>query len=478
MKAGRRPSPTAAIAGLLALALMGPMSSQWARAANTAEHRNMRLVGHHDLQGRSAYQPVIQQQGSRWIAYVGHHAGSAENVLTGNVEVNGTSIVDVTDPTNPVYVHHIPGAGGAQMVQTCRGSDLPVGDNKNYLLRSNGDVTHEIWDVTNPKAAALVSAVVSGGRATHKNWWDCKTGIAYLVYDGRQLGWKTNRLLWVADLSNPASPIIIRQFGLAGQEPTSKSAAVPPGAHEATLSPNGRRLYIAYGTGSEGIMQIVDVEELLDCRPACPVRPTPEELSFPQIGRLDMPRFWGGHTAWPVIGIDVPEQQQFLNASPRDFLVLVSESFANECREHSHDMVFLVDITDETKPFPVANYQVPESAGDFCSRGGRFGAHSLNWSYNPDFYKKLIVVSYFNAGVRAVDIRDPFHPREVGFFIPATTTNTTSRNGKRVIQTNNVEIDDRGYIYLADRANTGLHIVRLAGPAAEIVIGDVVEFVE
>ncbi len=472
MKAGRGPLRTSAIVGLLTLVVMGPVSSQGARAAKTAEHKNMRLVGHHDLQGRSAYQPVIQQQGSRWIAYVGHHAGSAQNGLTGRVEVNGTSVVDVTDPTNPVYLHHIPGAGGAQMVQTCRGSDLPSGGSKTYLLRANGNVSHEIWDLTNPRAPALVSTVVSGGSATHKSWWDCRTGIAYIVYDGRQLGWKTNRLLWVVDLSDPANPIIIRQFGLAGQEPNSKAPAVPAGAHEATLSPNGERLYIAYGTGSDGIMQIVDVAKLLGCRPACPDSPTPEQLRFPQVGRLDMPRFWGGHTAWPVIGIDVPEQAQFINASPRDFLVLVSESFANECREHSHDMVFLVDITDETKPFPVANYQVPESAGDFCSRGGRFGAHSMNWSYNPDFYKKLIVVSYFNAGVRAVDIRDPFHPKEVGFFIPATTVKTTSRDGKRVIQSNNVEIDNRGYIYLADRANTGLHIVRLTGPAAEIVTGD------
>jgi hypothetical protein len=37
-----------------------------------------------------------------------------------------------------------------------------------------------------------------------------------------------------------------------------------------------------------------------------------------------------------------------------------------------------------------------------------------------------------------------------------------------VIQTNNVEVDDRGYIYLVDRAETGLHIVELTGPARAI----------
>lgn len=91
-------------------------------------------------------------------------------------------------------------------------------------------------------------------------------------------------------------------------------------------------------------------------------------------------------------------------------------------------MVFLVDVTDETRSFPVANYQVPESAGGFCSRGRRFRAHSVSCSHHPDFYKKLIFVSYFNAGVRAVDNRDPFRPRESGYYTPAATGKTGARS--------------------------------------------------
>ncbi len=446
----------------LCLLVLIPLTPGVAQAENGAEQKNMALVGHHNLHGRSAYQPVIQEYAGRWIAYIGHHQGTARNPLTGKRESNGTSIVDVSNASHPVYLHHMPGAGGAQMAQTCRGRDLPVNDDKVYLLRTNGDVSHEVWDVTNPRAPSLISTPLAGGNATHKNWWDCKTGIAYLVYDGRQLGWKTRRLLWVVDLADPAQPQIIRQFGLPGQQPSQQFSGVPPGAHEATLSPDGKRLFIAYGTGQRGIMQIVDVRKLLNCRPACPDNPTGKELLDPQVARLDMPRFWGAHTAWPVMGMPVPEQAKFINASPRDFVVLVSESFAAECQEDAHDMVFLVDISDESRPFPVANYQVRESQGAFCDRGGRFGAHSINWSYHPAFYKKLIVVSYFNAGVRAVDIRDPFHPQEAGFYIPANKNNT-------VVQTNNVEIDGRGLIYLADRAGGGLHIVKLTGTAAQIV---------
>jgi hypothetical protein len=43
---------------------------------------------------------------------------------------------------------------------------------------------------------------------------------------------------------------------------------------------------------------------------------------------------------------------------------------------------------------------------------------------------------------------------------------------KNAIQTNNVELDDRGLIYIADRAGTGMHILRLTGKAKEVVSED------
>ena len=39
---------------------------------------------------------------------------------------------------------------------------------------------------------------------------------------------------------------------------------------------------------------------------------------------------------------------------------------------------------------------------------------------------------------------------------------------KVAIQTNNVETDERGYIYIVDRANTGLHILELTGAARAV----------
>jgi hypothetical protein len=90
----------------------------------------------------------------------------------------------------------------------------------------------------------------------------------------------------------------------------------------------------------------------------------------------------------------------------------------------------------------------------------------------PVFYKKLAFVAFFNAGVRALDLRDPLNPKEAGYYIPATTAATDKRCVKErckvAIQTNNVDIDDRGYIYIVDRANTGMHILELTGPARAI----------
>src|SRR3981081_1418329 len=133
------------------------------------EASNMKLVGMNDLQARSAYQPTIHHQGDRWIAYIGHHGGTDAipapvNPMTGKAEPNGTSIVDVTDPTQPKYLRHIPGqegtyeAGGAQMVRICDGKTLPKGDrNAVYMLRTFGSEAHEIWNVADPANPVLVT---------------------------------------------------------------------------------------------------------------------------------------------------------------------------------------------------------------------------------------------------------------------------------------------------------------------------------
>jgi hypothetical protein len=445
--------------------------SALAHAQHPASASNMSLVGYSDLQSRSAYQPVIHESRGRWIAYVGHHGGSNLNPLSGRAEDNGTSIVDVTDPRNPRYLAHIPGepgegeTGGAQMVRVCSGKDLPKGDPaKVYLLRTFGNLAHEVWDVTTPEQPARLTVVVDKLKGTHKNFWECDTGIAYLVSGLPE--WRTRRMTQIFDLSDPARPVFVRNFGLPGQQPGASGPAPTELHGPISTGPKGNRVYFGYGTNKSGAMHIVDRAKLL----SGPREPTAQNLAFPQVGVFHLSAMNGAHTALPVLGVDLPEFAKDKGGAKRDFVMVVNESLVNECLE-PRQMVFVADITDEKTPVGVATFNVAESSGNFCSRGGRFGSHSSNENQPPMYAKKMMFVAWFNAGARAIDIRDPLHPREAGYYIPATTDKTDKRcvktdAGERckvAIQTNNLEVDDRGYIYIVDRANTGMHILQFTG---------------
>ena len=67
-------------------------------------------------------------------------------------------------------------------------------DNKVYMLRTYANSAHEIWDVTNPTQSCGGAHRRTGQpcpwsanerpgalAGTHKSWWECDTGIAYIV---------------------------------------------------------------------------------------------------------------------------------------------------------------------------------------------------------------------------------------------------------------------------------------------------------
>jgi hypothetical protein len=410
----------------------------------------MRLVGFHDLSGRGAYQPVIHQQGERWIAYVGHHRGGAVNPLNNRREDNGTSLLDVTDPARPKLLHHVPGppGGEAQMVRVCGGRELPrAARDRIYLLRSYGHTAHEVWDVTQPSQPSRVAVVSDGLHGTHKSWWECDTGIAYLV--SGVPGWRTSRMTQVFDLGDPRKPAFVRDFGLVGQEPGA-GGAVPTGLHgPISTGPGGNRVYFGHGTSSGGILQIVDRKKLLEG----PRQPARANLLHPQAGRFDLDPDYGAHTAFPVLGMDVPGKGK------RDFVAVTNEALADGCGG-AQQKVWMVDVTDEARPVVAGTWALDTQSADWCSRPGRIGAHSSHENFTPIYYRRMLFIAHFNAGVRALDIRDPYRPREVAFYVPAS--------GGRTVTTNNVEVDDRGYIYIVDRHGLGMHVLELTGAARAV----------
>lgn len=239
---------------------------------------------------------------------------------------NGTSVVEVTEPRSPKLLAHIPGepGAGAQMVRVCDGATLPRADRRRvYLLRTRGSSAHEIWDVTDPARPSFVVTVAANLSGTHKNWWECDTGIAYLV--SGVPGWRTRRMTQVFDLSDPARPRFIRDFGLPGQQPGA-TGPVDTGLHGAiSAGPARNRIYFGYGTNADGVLQIVDRRKLLEG----PREPTAANLMHPQVGRLDLPPTLGAHTTFPILDVDVAEFARDGVGSRRDFVLIVNEALTS-----------------------------------------------------------------------------------------------------------------------------------------------------
>src|SRR5262249_30970105 len=379
------------------------------RTADEPSTWNMEIVGHDDLQGRSAYQPIIISQNGREIAYVGHHDNQKPivNPMTGKPEVNGTSVVDVTDPAHPKYLAHIAsGRGGAQMVRVCSGDTLPHGvKGKWYLLRPYGNSAHEIYDVTDPAKPSKSVTIVDGLNGTHKSWWECDTGIAYLVANKRDEGWHGGNHLKIYDLSDPAKPVYIRDFGMVGTQPGAAGSEGGEGIHgPISAGPEKNRVYIAYGTGNDGVIAIVDRKKLLT-EFKNPLKPTPEELLAPQIGYLHMSPDQGAHTTFPIFDVPIPGFQGHQALRKRDLLLVTSEAARSDnCGQNyppaqltqgrpAPHLAWLLDITNEETPWPLSTIRIQETQGDYCGRGGRFGAHSSAESFYAPYYGKIAVLA-------------------------------------------------------------------------------------
>src|SRR5262245_13560205 len=257
--------------------------------SQSGEQKDMRRVGHVDLQGRAAYQPnVIVYPNGRTIAFVGTHNGIRPNPLKPGSpdEPNGTMIIDVTKPEKPVELFHIPvpvAGGQAQMARMCLGSDLPHGVPGNvYLMRNvQGNAAqksgYEVWDVSKVTVGTAPTLVgeLRGIRSTHKVWWECKSGIAYMPGSrdttNPMLLWRQPQSMVIVDWSKPDAPNYIRTFGLKGGQPgatgptsTSLHGAISTYEHPQAGQPLtrgagpddviGNRIYAAWGVGDDGVL--------------------------------------------------------------------------------------------------------------------------------------------------------------------------------------------------------------------------------
>lgn len=525
--------------------------------SQSGEQQNMIRLGHTDLQGRPSYQPnVIQYPDGRYMLFVGMHSGSPRpspacgnsnsalpNPLKGGAcENNGTMIIDVTDPRNPVEQALIPAptGGQAQMARMCLGSQLSgdASNKKVYLQRNvqgGAQAGYEVWDVTDPKNPSLASAV-RNLRSTHKQWWECSTGLMFAPGSRNATStpagtplWRQAQSMLVYDWKNPnAEPIYIRTFGLPGGQPGSTGTVAtslhgPISAHDHPQASQklargagandvvGNRIYAAWGVGDDGVMTIIDRKKLLPAAyggtwvpgagsiagTSNADAPSESELigkDSPTVGYFLMSPDQGGHTSMPVFGMKPPSYGKFNEFQTRDIVLLASEATADQvdgrCNEAPH-WSFIVDVTVENSmtsppgtrvehdpyqgPMVLSTMSVDERSGAqyprgrFCGRNGaRFGVHSSEENFGNPYYGKLTALAYFNGGVRIWDIREPQAPREVAFYVPESNANTNPDG----YMTNNVEIDNRGYIYIVDRNGAGMDVLDLTGCAKQIADKD------
>ena len=182
----------------------------------------------------------------------------------------------------------------------------------------------------------------------------------------------------------------------------------------------------------------------------------PTDMVAPSRGIWDAPTYLGVHSTYALPGLVNPElavdkltdEQKY-----RDYALVIGEAGGNGCNRQ-RQFTQMWDVTQDFKGWVVSAYQVPEASGDFCSKGGRFGPHGSNEQVTEKFHNKLVAISYFNAGV--ADARRPaavlagrgclLHPA------PESNTFYCDEGCASVIQTNNVEVDERGLVYIVDRA--------------------------
>jgi hypothetical protein len=152
----------------------------------------------------------------------------------------------------------------------------------------------------------------------------------------------------------------------------------------------------------------------------------------------------GGHTHTHT-GLPLPKQKVMLTTD---------EPMTEYCQEPIKT-IRAFDISDERNPVLLG--MVPEPQGDFCERGERYGSHNFHENRPGTFISEdFVFATYFNAGLRVYDVRNPSDIKEFATFIPE------SPPGQKATQINDILVAEDGLIYVSDRLTGGVYILRLS----------------
>src|SRR5262249_22459785 len=138
-------------------------------------------------------------------------------------------------------------------------------------------------------------------------------------------------------------------------------------------------------------------------------------------------------------------------------LLVVSDEATKDGGKDWPKLVWIGDARQEGKLVPISTCPLP-TLNTFANWRGRFDAHNLYDNDTGLWYSACYVVgTFFNGGLRAFALADPFHPREAAWFVPPAPRKSPSK----AIQINDVMIDERGITYAVDRMIGGLYVLEM-----------------
>jgi hypothetical protein len=417
---------------------------------------NLQLVAHHTLDGApnvgEGMAMKITPDGRRLLYIANEHPPAA------------LSILDVTEPSSPELVFQLPCEH-----EKVRGNSLALRNDLLLLARqvldpgltpaglnvfdiSQPDRPREVsfFDTSGPHSRGAHFVSTMDGRyahlATGASDFEPKPPVQSAEADQARLAHETikgghrgrdDQFYMIVDLVDPASPVEVGRWWLPGQSVDDPETIERHKKHDFAFRPHHilsyperpDRAYIGYIDAGMIILDIADMQQ-------------PEMIS-----RLDYhPPFPGfTHTVVPLF---------------ERGLAVVADEASGDFGSDWPKRVWIVDIREETNPVIISTLPVPEDFDLLHEEGGRIGAHNIHENETEPgaaHLENTVVATWFSAGLRVYDIRDPFRPEEIAAFLPETP------EGQRGCRINDVFVDDRGFIYAGDRAKGGLYILEYTG---------------
>lgn len=336
-------------------------------------------------------------------------------------------IEDVSDPAHPVFVDGLPLPYFSEPVEvrTVPDRDLLVVLN---FAPNPSVLTYDTQDCRRPQPIGALGL----GAVGHEFflWRDPADPARLLMFVA--MFQTSGPDLMVVDLTDAARP------RLAGTW-SSEDEGVPGRLHSLSLSPDGRRAYLALsGNG----LVVADTTDFAQNTPGAELRPVRDSNgSFTAAPAL------AAHSAIPL-------------ADPRYVLV------TQEVYECPFAGLFISDISDEAHPQIVGRFALPENdpaCDPLPQSDAVFTAH------NPLAVGDLVLVTWYGGGLQALEVKDPSRPRRLGLFVPrGDGAAAESYVGTYPVQMWSYPILRQGLIYVSD-IQSGLYILRYTGPGADLL---------